>query len=114
VQTTSIDLEGLQLSRDRPKEHLTDDCLGYAGFARSLARSIAGLSPKEGIVFAINGAWGSSKKTAVNMIVEALAELQVSGHDSQVVPIRFHPWWFSEQESLVKAFFGRTFGELRA
>jgi hypothetical protein len=39
----------LQLSGDRPKEHLADDRLGYANFAQSLARSIAGLAPTEGI-----------------------------------------------------------------
>jgi len=66
----------LQLSGDRPKEHLTDDRLGYADFAQSLARSIAGLASTDGIVLAVNGAWGSGKTTAVNMIVEALANLQ--------------------------------------
>jgi predicted KAP-like P-loop ATPase len=82
----------LQLSGDRPKEHLTDDRLGYAGFARSLARSIASLSTKEGIVFAINVPWGSGKTTAVNMIVEALADLQGPDQDDEVVPVRFNPW----------------------
>jgi predicted KAP-like P-loop ATPase len=60
----------LQLSGDRPKEHLADDRLGYANFARAMARSIAGLAPTEGIVLAVNDLWGSGKTTAVNMIVE--------------------------------------------
>jgi predicted KAP-like P-loop ATPase len=105
AQITSVDPDSLQLSGDRPKEHLADDRLGYAGFARSLARSIASLSPKEGIVFAINGPWGRGKTTAVNMIVEALADLRGPDQDGEVVPVRFNPWWFSEQENLVKAFF---------
>jgi predicted KAP-like P-loop ATPase len=96
----------LRLTGDRPKEHLVDDRLGYASFAESLARSIADLAPTEGIVLAVNGQWGSGKTTAVNMIVEALGALQ--GHGSaggEILPIRFNPWWFSEQENLIKAFF---------
>lgn len=103
----------LQLSGDRPKEHLSDDRLGYANFAQSLARSIAGLAPTEGIVLAVNGAWGSGKTTAVNMIVEALADLKKDAPSSrEIVPIRFNPWWFSEQEDLVKAFFAELSGSL--
>jgi len=99
----------LHLSGDRPKEHLAEDRLGYANFAQTLAISIAGLAPTEGIVLAVNGAWGSGKTTAVNMIVEALASLQKEGlPDREIVPIRFNPWWFSEQEDLIKAFFSAS------
>ena len=111
--TASKTDERLQLSGDRPKEHLADDRLGYANFARSLARSIAGLAPTEGIVLAVNGAWGSGKTTAVNMIVEALADLQKAAPSGrEIVPIRFNPWWFSEQEDLIKAFFAELSGSL--
>ena len=95
-----------QLSGDRPKEHLSDDRLGYANFAQSLARSIAGLAPTDGIVLAVNGAWGSGKTTAVNMIVESLVNLQKDAPAGrEIVPVQFNPWWFSEQEDLIKAFF---------
>ncbi|MGE0280188.1 MAG: P-loop NTPase fold protein [Rhizobiaceae bacterium] len=105
--------ERLQLSSDRPKEHLDDDRLGYANFARSLARSIAGLATTDGIVLAVNGPWGSGKTTAVNMIVEALANLQKdSPSGREIVPVRFNPWWFSEQEDLIKAFFAELSGSL--
>ena len=103
----------LQLSGDRPKEHLIDDRLGYANFAQSLARSIAGLAPSDGIVLAVNGAWGSGKTTAVNMIVEALANLQKNdSSSSEIIPIRFNPWWFSEQEDLIRAFFAELSSSL--
>lgn len=105
--------ERLQLSGDRPKEHLAEDRLGYANFAQSLARSIAGLAPTEGIVLAVNGTWGSGKTTAVNMIVEAIANLQKDAPPGrEIVPIRFNPWWFSEQEDLIKAFFAELAGSL--
>jgi predicted KAP-like P-loop ATPase len=97
--------ERLQLSGDRPKEHLADDRLGYANFAQSLARSIAGLAPTEGIVLAVNGAWG--------LIVEAIANLQKDAPPGrEIVPIRFNPWWFSGQEDLIKAFFAELSGSL--
>lgn len=103
----------LQLSGDRPKEHLADDRLGYANFAQALARSIAALAPTEGIVLAVNGPWGSGKTTAVNMIVEALADRQKEAcSDREIVPISFNPWWFSEQEDLIKAFFAELSGSL--
>jgi predicted KAP-like P-loop ATPase len=78
-----------------------------------LADSIAGLAPTEGIVLAINGPWGSGKTTAVNRIVEALANRrELNPTDRQVIPVRFNPWWFSEQEDLVKAFFAEVAGSL--
>src|ERR1700722_480689 len=89
--------ERLQLSGDRPKEHLAEDRLGYANFARSLARSIAGLASTEGVVLAVNGVWGSGKTTAVNMIVEALGDLRKANPTArEVIPVSFKPWWFSE------------------
>jgi predicted KAP-like P-loop ATPase len=111
VQTNPQGPGSLQLSGDRPKEHLADDRLGYADFARSIARSIAGLASTEGIVLAVNGPWGTGKTTVVNMIVEALA-LQEPEQGRKVVPVRFNPWWFSEQESLVKAFFAELSASL--
>ncbi len=103
----------LRLTGDRPKEHLADDRLGFAKFAQSLAQSIADLAPAEGIVLAVNGPWGSGKTTAVNMIVEALGELQRDGpRRDEILPIRFNPWWFSEQEDLVKAFFAELSASL--
>ena len=103
----------LRLTGDRPKEHLADDRLGYARFAQSLARSIADLAPTEGIVLAVNGPWGSGKTTAVNMIVEAVGALQPSAPSGrEILPIRFNPWWFSEQEDLVKAFFAELSASL--
>jgi hypothetical protein len=92
---------------------LADDRLGYADFARSVARSIADLASTEGIVLAVNGPWGSGKTTAVNMIVDALGELSNTSEASRkVVPIHFNPWWFSGQEDLTKAFFAEVSANL--
>jgi predicted KAP-like P-loop ATPase len=105
--------DAFRLSGDRPKERIADDRLGYASFARAFARSIAELAPTDGIVLAINGPWGSGKTSAANMVVEALSELEKSKDENyRVIPVRFNPWWFSQQEDLVKAFFAELSSSL--
>lgn len=91
------------LSGDRPKDTVAEDRLGYTGFAKALARAIKLASPREGMVLAVHGPWGSGKTSAVNMTVDALATLETEGEKTLVV--RFNPWWFSEQENLTRAFF---------
>nr|WP_294507964.1 P-loop NTPase fold protein [uncultured Rhodopila sp.] len=97
------------LDGDRPVERLADDQLGYGDFARALARSIASLTPSEGIVLAVNGAWGSGKTSAVNMVIEALGEPdKKSTRNGQIIVVHFNPWWFSGQENLTRAFFSEV------
>ncbi|HYD06631.1 MAG TPA: P-loop NTPase fold protein, partial [Reyranella sp.] len=95
---------GLHLSGDRPRATIAEDRLGYEGFARALAQSIHSLVPPDGFVIGIHGSWGSGKTSAVNMVVEALGELE-AGDSRPTLVVRFNPWWFSEQENLVRAFF---------
>lgn len=92
------------LSGDRPIEKVAEDRLGYAGFAEALARSIRRSVPRDGMVLAVHGTWGSGKTSAVNMTVDALAALEAE-EGEQTLVIRFNPWWFSEQENLTRAFF---------
>lgn len=94
------------LSGDRPKERLADDRLGFGGFAQALAQSIARLAPRDGVVLAVHGPWGSGKTSAVNMAMDALAELD--SDDARTLVARFNPWWFSEQENLTRAFFAEV------
>lgn len=95
-----------QLDGDRPAQRLADDRLGYAGFSRAMARAIHSMVPREGIVLAVNGPWGSGKTSAVNMMVEALGDLQVDMPEAERIVIAyFNPWWFSAQDDLVRAFF---------
>lgn len=98
--------EATPFNVDRPKQHLTEDRLGYSDFARAVARSIAGMTSTDGVVMAIHGPWGSGKTSAVNMIVEALSQvLETEEEKDRVVTIRFNPWWFSEQRDLTLSFF---------
>lgn len=90
------------LSGDAPLSDPTLDRLGYAPFAKTVARSIGGISDPEGFVYAINGPWGSGKTTVVNFV---LHELKTDIDDKRLYVVRFNPWWFTGQEDLTRAFF---------
>ena len=95
-----------RLSGDRPRERLSQDRLGYANFARTVAKAMVSMTPRDGVVLAIHGPWGSGKTSAVNMIVDALDEDQRDVPEAnRVLVVRFNPWWFSEQQDLARVFF---------
>jgi predicted KAP-like P-loop ATPase len=62
VQTESNTGKGTEilnvLSADNPLTDPNHDALGYAPFARHLADSIGKMSPPDGFVMAVYGAWG--------------------------------------------------------
>lgn len=98
--------ENRPLSGDRPIETAIQDRLGYAPFARAIAASIVKRAPSEGIVYAIHGPWGSGKTSAVNLLIEAVGEMEArKDADHRIIVVRFNPWWFSEQSDLTKMFF---------
>jgi len=72
-----------------------------------MARSIQEADTRDGLVYAVNGVWGSGKSSAVNLILHHLAEPIASG---KIVATAFNPWWFSGAEALTVSFFQ----ELRA
>ena len=103
------DVPATTVNGDRPKEHLADDRLGYAPFARAVAKAIARAPSSDGLVMAIHGPWGSGKTSAVNMIVEALPD---APGGSGVIVVPYNPWWFSEQDDLTRAFFAEVLAVL--
>jgi predicted KAP-like P-loop ATPase len=76
------------------------------------------MCPKEGIVIAINGPWGSGKSTILNFV---LYYLESEFADQPVMPIHFNPWWFSGREDLTRLLIGqirarlgdKDYGELK-
>jgi len=116
-----VDESKLQLtfSGDSPQTDPADDMLGYAPFSRLLAQSISRMCPKEGIVIAVNGPWGSGKSTALNFV---LHYLEHEFTEPPVIPIHFTPWWFSGQENLTRLLMGqirarlgdKDYGELKS
>lgn len=90
------------LHPDTPLENPEDDRLGHAPFAKAVATSILGIKGTDGFVFAVNGPWGSGKTTAVNFIAHHLRDAEL---EDDLKIVRFHPWWFSGQEDLLRHFF---------
>lgn len=103
---SSSDID-ISLSGDSPIRLPEHDLLGIDPFAKAIARSIAAADASDGLVYAINGAWGAGKSSAVNLILHHLSE---SAADGKIVTTVFNPWWFSGAEALTISFFQ----ELRA
>jgi predicted KAP-like P-loop ATPase len=105
-------------SSDNPLIDPANDMLGYVPFSKLLAQSISRICPKEGIVVAINGPWGSGKSTILNFV---LYYLEHEFADQPVIPIHFNPWWFSGREDLTRLLIGqirarlgdKDYGELK-
>jgi hypothetical protein len=80
------------VASDSPILSPNQDVFGIDPFAMTLAGSIAKVDVKDGVVFAINGAWGSGKSSAVNLVVHHLGD---EFKDKDIVVVTFNPWWFS-------------------
>ena len=86
---------------DAPIASAAADRFGMAPFAVALAKGLEGLAAPEGVVFALNGPWGSGKSSVVNLMIEAL-QPAVDADRLQVV--RFEPWSAPGVEALTLAF----------
>jgi predicted KAP-like P-loop ATPase len=87
---------------DSPISSPTQDLFDIDPFAKALAASIARVDAKDGLVFAINGAWGTGKSSAVNLVTHHLEQELV---DDDILIVTFNPWWFSDSEALTISFF---------
>lgn len=92
---------------DSPIRLPEHDAFGIDPFAQAIARSIRTADTKDGIVYAINGIWGSGKSSAINLVLHHLTAAIDTGELSVTA---FNPWWFSGAEALTISFFQ----ELRA
>ena len=93
------------LAADRPITTKAEDCLHYQAFAGALARSIVERAPSDGFVIGVQAQWGMGKSSAINLMLEAIGELEegvVEGRRLKVRP--FNPWLFSGLETLAAAY----------
>jgi hypothetical protein len=84
-----------KIDEDRPLMDGVADEYGFAPIAEKLADSIARLSLSDGVVFGIEGPWGSGKTSFLNFL---RASLQKSG-DVHVLSLA--PWLIGDSRSLV-------------
>lgn len=103
VEPSGCEAQNLtSISSDVPIRLPSQDAYGVNKFALALAQSILTANASEGLVFAINGPWGSGKSSACNLILHHLSQ-EIA--DERVLPVTFNPWWFTGREALTLAFF---------
>lgn len=95
---------------DEPISHPEDDKFGIAPFAEALADSITKIKSPVGTTIAINGAWGSGKSSAINLVRFHLKRKRKNGTPEIIV---FKCWWFRGEEALTLAFLQELNASLR-
>jgi len=99
-------VDSIKFGLDQPLHSSDQDLLGRKGFAKNLATAITRCEGSSSIVIGLYGTWGSGKTSLINMAIEGLNSLQkgIAGH-RKVIVIRFSPWNFSDQNTLIAQFF---------
>lgn len=91
------------MDSDRPIETAAEDRLGFGPVAQHLAQVILDQSAKDGLVFGVEGEWGSGKSTLINLAISALRE----GKPAPEI-IAYSPWLVGSRDDLL----GHLFDEL--
>lgn len=86
---------------DRPITQRKDDRLGFSPIAEQLALAIIAHSAREGLVFGIQGTWGSGKSSLINLTIEALK----THGDAAPEIIAFSPWLVGDRDELLLSLF---------
>ncbi len=85
---------------DRPIKRIEDDRLGFAPIAKQLSQSILDQAAKDGLVFGVEGRWGSGKSTLINLTIASLKEPTNSPEI-----IEFSPWLVGSRDDLLQYLF---------
>ena len=91
---------------DNPIREPSEDRLGRAPLAASLADQILHADASERLVVGVLGPWGSGKTSFVNLVRHNLTAERVS-------VLNFNPWLFSGSEHLVQTFFSELTAHVR-
>ncbi|UOE47900.1 KAP family NTPase [Mucilaginibacter sp. SMC90] len=93
------------INTDQPKSLKEHDRFQRYEFSKRIARLIDMNSSERSLVIGLYGKWGEGKTTVMNFIKRELPE--------NCIVINFNPWFFSDQEKLIKAFFDTIAYELK-
>ena len=89
-----------KINADVPIKTINDDELNRADFSIRVAESILNYDDKECLVLGLMGEWGSGKTSIRNMVFE-----HIESKNEEYILIKFNPWYFSNQDSLLFHFF---------
>lgn len=87
-------------SADHPIATLAEDRFNRWPFASRIADTLATRADPSSVVVGIYGPWGDGKTSVLGLMETALKAY------SNVVIVRFNPWYFSTQDALLRGFFG--------
>ena len=89
------------ITYDIPKQSLKEDDFGWAPIVNRISDLIIHQSKEHHSCFIIGiyGKWGEGKTSLMNMVCDNLKE------EKRINIIRFNPWLFKDQESLLLDFF---------
>lgn len=91
---------------DQPISTSSEDILGRAPFAKSLAEAVLNYQDKSSIVTGLYGGWGTGKSSVVNMCLEHIsARAEELKPEEKPIGVQFNPWNFSDQNQLIFQFF---------
>ena len=88
------------MDADRPIKTVAEDRLGFAPVARHLAQVILDQSANNGLVFGVEGEWGSGKSTLINLAISALREASPAPEI-----IEYSPWLVGSRDHLLAHLF---------
>ena len=87
-----------QALSDQPIEKIADDRLGFAAYARALARFILSDSTKKPLTIAIDAPWGMGKTSLMNMINDEL--ISNKENKEKIYTIQFNAWRYDKEDAL--------------
>ena len=88
------------ISPDLPITKSIEDKLNRGAFAKSLAKTISQYSFPSSFTIGLYGEWGSGKTSLVNMVLEAVEDI-----DNSAIILRFNPWLCTDPKQLITQFF---------
>lgn len=88
------------LSPGTAKTSISQDDLGRAAFVSNLASVIRTYGKLDSLTIGLYGPWGCGKSTLLNFVIENLSQ-----YPDDIAILRFNPWNFSQQDTLVSTFF---------
>lgn len=92
------------IASDRPVQTKAEDLLGLGAFVSRLADVAVNWPDDESVVIGLYGEWGSGKTSLLNLLDEELAS-RGRAQSAAAVLVRFNPWLYGTQETLLAWFF---------
>ncbi len=96
------------ISSDKPVTQKEEDRFQRYNFSSRIAHRIISSKSNDSVVIGIYGAWGEGKTSVINFIEEELKT------DDTIIPIRFNPWRFTDEASLLVSFFNTLATRVKA